>query len=172
MRLLVLSDIHSQETLLHNVLRYELAKAPRPDFVLFLGDGLDAFDGLAYHGAFSSLALLGVRGNRDFFGSYNTPDLRDFTWGNTHIVMTHGHRFEVKSGLERVAAYGAQNGADLVLFGHTHVQKEIRFSVGDRVGEGTLEKPLVLFNPGSITSGCYGVITLSADGIACEHKRI
>ena len=171
MRVLVLSDIHGQETVLHNILRREISSGAPPDYVLFLGDGLREFDALTYYGEFAMLPALAVRGNCDFFGSSDTPDLRELTLAEHRIMMMHGHRFEVKSGLDRTMSFAAAKKQELVLFGHTHIQKEIRFSQGELVDGMRLDRPLILFNPGNVSGGYYGVVTLSPDGIVCEHKR-
>ena len=172
MRLLVLSDIHGQETVLHSILRRENVTDGRLDYLLFLGDGLRDFEALSYYGEFAMLPALAVRGNCDFFGVSDTPELRELKLADHRIMMMHGHRFEVKSGLERAAAFAISKKQELLLFGHTHVQKETRFSAGDIVGGMRIERPLILFNPGNVSGGFYGVVTLSAEGIVCEHKRI
>ena len=173
MRLLVLSDIHGQETLLRSILRIETASSSRyPDYLVFLGDGLREFETLSYCGDVCALPAVAVRGNCDFFGASDMPELRELTLASHRVMMMHGHRFEVKAGTDRAAVFAISKKQDLLLFGHTHVQQEIRYEAGDSVGGIRLEKPLVLFNPGSVRDGRYGVVVLSPDGISCESKRI
>jgi putative phosphoesterase len=168
----VLSDIHEQTSVLRNILLCETANpSRRPDYLIFLGDGLREFESLSYSGEFFAFPAVAVRGNCDFFGAIDTPELRELTLAEYRIMIMHGHRFEVKTGTDCAARFAVSKHQDLLLFGHTHVQKEIRYEKGDSVGGVCLEKPLVLFNPGSVSGGCYGVVTLSKDGIACEHKR-
>ncbi len=155
---------------MRNILLYEATSVAKPDYLLFLGDGLGDFEQLTYCGDFAHLPSLGVRGNCDFFGRGDAPELREVALANVPIMMMHGHRFEVKSGTDRAAAFAASKQKALLLFGHTHVQAEKRYAVGDTVGGAVVETPLVLFNPGSVASGCYGVITLSAQGVFCEAK--
>ncbi len=91
--------------------------------------------------------------------------------------MMHGHEHGVKSGIERAAAYAAQRGADVLLFGHTHEPMEKYFPVGTRLGEVTLEKPLYVFNPGSLglpREGCatFGVIEIRRGQLLLSHGRV
>ena len=171
MGLLVLSDIHGHETVLHNILRCETAGASRVDTVVFLGDGLREMESLSYSADFYTLPVVCVRGNCDFFSAEDTPELREATWSGYRVMMMHRHRFDVKSGMARAVSFCAGKGGDLLLFGHTHIPTEKRLSAGETVGSFTLEKPLILFNPGSVGGGHYGVITLSENGIVCEHKQ-
>ena len=165
MRLLVLSDIHGQESVLHNILRYEMNSADRLDLVLFLGDGLREFEALSYSGEFAQLPILSVRGNCDFFGSSDTPEFRELTFFGKRIGMMHGHRFDVKCGTDRAAAFALSSGQDLLLYGHTHVPSEIH------VPRGNGAPSLILFNPGAARGGRYGVVTVCEDGIVCEHRQ-
>lgn len=170
MRLLVLSDTHGHRDQVTKILRHEMA-ASRPDYLVFLGDGLREIDEIAYYGEFSWLPVLSVRGNCDFFGASDTPELREWSVGGYRLLLMHGHRYEVKSGLSRAASFAVSKGADAVLYGHTHAAREDRFAVGDSVSGISLSRPLVLFNPGSAGyGGEYGIVTLGPQGITCERK--
>ena len=172
MRFLVLSDSHRQEKIIENILRYETANpSRRPDYLLFLGDGIEDFAALTDYGEFSTYPALAVRGNCDFFSASDLPELRTFTLAERRIMMCHGHRYGVKSGTDVLAAIAVSGKADLVLFGHTHTPYARCYEVGETVGGVRLEKPMTLFNPGSVSCGCYGVITVSEKGIFCEHKQ-
>ena len=37
------------------------------------------------------------------------------------VFITHGHRFYVGSGVERLREYALENGYDIVMYGHTHM---------------------------------------------------
>lgn len=175
MRVIVLSDVHGKRETVLQILRREMAgpAQTRPDYLLFLGDGLREVNEVAYHGEFAALAVLSVRGNCDWFGADDTPDLREIPLGNIRVMMMHGHRFEVKAGTDRAAAFAASRGADLLLFGHTHLAYARRIEAGETVGGVTLAKPLTLFNPGSVGyGGEYGVITVAGERIECVLKRV
>ncbi|MEG0145820.1 MAG: metallophosphoesterase family protein, partial [Clostridia bacterium] len=66
--------------------------------------------------------------------------------------LTHGNTYRVKQGL-LMLAYGAREvGADIVLYGHTHIPSV------DRDG------PLLLINPGALMDGRYAILTFSDNG--------
>lgn len=76
-----------------------------------------------------------VAGNCDFFGAQDEARLFEIA-GHT-ILLVHGHRQHVKSGLEELYELGCANQADICVFGHTHYHEiEWRGS-------------LVMLNPGS-----------------------
>ena len=68
------------------------------------------------------------------------------------ILLTHGHRFGVKSGLEGLLALAGERGLDLICFGHTHQPLIHR------------EKGCLFLNPGSMGYGSerYAILTLEA----------
>ena len=69
-----------------------------------------------------------------------------------YILLTHGHRFGVKSGLEGLLALAGERGLDLICFGHTHQPLIHR------------EKGCLFLNPGSMGYGSehYAILTLEA----------
>ena len=170
MNLLVLSDSHFYDRGIKRAVGLQLAlpSAARPDYILFLGDGLQSFEELSRYDL-KGAALLAVRGNNDFFASQETPLLREVVFANYRTVMMHGHRFAVKDGVERAVAYAAQCEADLLLFGHTHTPFSKCYEVGETVEGVTLKKPLVVFNPGAVECGSFGSVSLSEKGILTSH---
>lgn len=131
------------------------------DALIFLGDGLRDLSYLSDSG----IPLFPVMGNCDLM-SFGAPIEDTLTLDGVRIFFSHGDRFSVKSGVERIAAYAAERSADVVLYGHTHLPLEQYLRVGTKVGDRTLEKPLHILNPGSIGEsrdgfGCgYGVLTI------------
>jgi len=77
-----------------------------------------------------------VHGNCDFSVS-DIPAEMVLDVEGLHILITHGNRYGVKSGLGMLQSRALNAGADVVLFGHTHVPLVQRY--GD----------LLLVNPGS-----------------------
>ena len=67
--------------------------------------------------------------------------------------------YGVKWGLEKIILAAGSRGADIVLFGHTHLPHE------------SYEDGLYIFNPGSISSSGYsfGVLMLSEKGVLLSH---
>ena len=79
------------------------------------------------------------------------------------FFYTHGHHYGVKMGADRLAETAGARGADVALFGHTHV-RELQRGAGAAAA---------VFNPGSLRDGrSYGVVTVT-DGV-CEFgwKRV
>lgn len=86
-------------------------------------------------GEMYGIPVQAVTGNCDFFGSGDDAKLFEIE-GHT-VLLVHGHRQHVKSGLDELYALAAQNGADVCIFGHTHMH-EIEW-----------RGHVVLLNPGS-----------------------
>lgn len=117
--------------------------------VLFLGDG--ARDADAVEAAFPALAFYRVSGNCDIGGF--TPESGLAAFGGVLFFYTHGHNYQVKSGLGGLWQEAKRRGADVALFGHTHV------------AHCELVEGIYLFNPGSLSLprngiSTYGIITI------------
>ncbi|MDD6320223.1 MAG: metallophosphoesterase family protein [Oscillospiraceae bacterium] len=148
-KILVVSDVHGRVSRMRWVLKNEKA-----DALFFLGDGLYDLDrAIAANGGAPDYPIYRVCGNCDMGSEEPTEGLAPFD--GVLFFYTHGHRYGVKAGHERILEYAADRGADVVLFGHTHY-KTLRAA--------TPYTP-ALFNPGSLRDGAsYGVITIR-DGV-------
>lgn len=95
--------------------------------------------------------IICVRGNCDFTADCELEKILQS--GDIRILITHGHKYNIKSDALGLYFKARQEMADLVLFGHTHF------------GE-TFEKDGIIFvNPGSVsrprgTSQTYALITI------------
>lgn len=107
---------------------------------------------------FPQIPLKAVRGNCDMWS--NLPERDSFNLGGVGIFMTHGHLYNVKSGLSSLLNAGHFSEAGLVLYGHTHV------SHYERLGE------MEILNPGSCGRGLsrsFAIVHIGTDGgIACR----
>lgn len=155
MKLVVFSDSHGSRS------RLAAAKEMHPDadMFVFLGDGIrDAervFDGCPFFAA--------VCGNCDssfLFCVLDVPEERMLDIDGCRILCMHGHKHGVKFSLEPLKQYAKGKNADLVLYGHTHIPLETRDG-------GT-----VLFNPGSVGQGSYGIVYIEKGEILCSHGEI
>lgn len=168
--ILVLSDSHGRRDHIVQALSRQLR---RPDVILFLGDGLRDLQAVET----GDIPIHAVSGNCDsLFVTSGEPDERTLYIGNVCICMMHGHRYMVKSSTAAAAAHAAAQGADILLYGHTHEPCERCLPVGSVCGTTTLQKPLTLFNPGTIggvgRAATYGTITVR-NGIAlCGHGTL
>ena len=114
MRILVMSDSHSA---LH-FMRSAVA-AVKPDAVIHLGDYFDDGEVIAEENA--HLTVHQVPGNCDQYRCpINTPRQLCYPIGGVRFFMTHGHNHFVKQGIGALLADSRRNGAQAVLFGHTH----------------------------------------------------
>lgn len=165
MKLLVLSDTHGRVDRVRRLLDLH----EDADAVLFLGDGLSDMARCIIDPA----KLFCVRGNCDgyaFSSSLYAPDEQRLCFEGYTILMMHGHLHGVKSGTDRAARYAAAKGANILLFGHTHMPLESYLSEGAD-GEG----PMYLFNPGSLGAGqeaSFGLVQIRNGQILFSHGKL
>ena len=157
MEILIFSDSHGDSHRMQRVIKTH----PDATHVLFCGDGVE--DLITLEAAFPKLVFLSVRGNCDGFSFSDIPTERAFTLFAHRFLMMHGHTHGVKGGYGVAAMYAAAQGADFLLFGHTHDPYEGWVDVG--------EKKIQLFNPGSIGKGSYGVLTIRENGCLFSHGQ-
>lgn len=129
MKILVVSDTHGS----HNNLDEAMDREAPFDMILHLGDIEGGED---YIEAITDCSFHVVRGNNDFFA--DLPSDKEFDVKGYHVFMTHGHRWYVSMGEERLLKEARRRHADIVLYGHTH-RPSIRRESG-----------LVIMNPGSL----------------------
>ncbi len=154
MKLLVFSDSHGR----YKKLECAAAMHPDADMFIFLGDGLR--DAERVFELFGDIPSTIVKGNCDslFSDSHLSECTLDLT--DARVMCTHGHLYGVKSGLGTLAAAAKQKNAGIALYGHTHIPLETRM-------DGVL-----LFNPGSVAEGSYGIVYIEKNGILCSHGNV
>lgn len=165
MNALVFSDSHGRAHNMEDAIGRQISA---PDAVIFLGDGLRDLDRLDT----GSAELHCVRGNCDTFAPFYDSEEELFILGGVKIFIAHGHRYSVKSGYSVIAEKAARRGADIVMFGHTHAPLSLVFDCGERVGDTVLEKPLYMFNPGSIAEGYFGTLTVNGAEILLNNANL
>ena len=153
MKILIMSDSHGNNRAMIDAVTIE-----SPELILHLGDCDSDCSGLINR--FPDITLRSVRGNCDPWS--NGPDVCDFRIGEKHFFMTHGHLHRVKSGIRAIVDSTFKRGADVLLFGHTHIP---HCEIGDK---------LAVINPGSIGVGekTYAVLNLSDGAIRCVIKNL
>ena len=158
MKILVLSDSHSGRSFM----RYCIQNV-RPEHVIHLGDHYEDAEVMAQE--YSHIRFHMVPGNCDRYRMVRqVADIMCYPIGGVKFLMTHGHKHGVKSDICRVIADARGQGAQAVLFGHTH--SALCFQAE--------EDGLWVMNPGACGSwgGSVGLIEVS-DGkiIACRILR-
>jgi len=153
MKILVMSDSHGDKKALKKVVELE-----SPELILHLGD--HDRDCAAIEGEFPTIPLRSVRGNCD--RPSGSPETDEFEVGGKRFFITHGHIYSVKTGYSSVINNASVRGADVLLFGHTHIPY---YSLTDG---------LSIVNPGSIGMGgkTYAVLEIRNGAVVCDIKTI
>jgi putative phosphoesterase len=140
-----------------------------PSTAIFLGDGArDIEDGIP-----KGCELLSVAGNCDVWTSLfddagnEIPDERLEFIGGLRIFMTHGHKYSAKSTTALLISRARELDADIVLFGHTHEPVFREIPADERHS-----KPLLVFNPGSLRQGSFGLLTVVGGKPLLSHGEI
>lgn len=160
MKCLVFSDSHGSTSLMRNALKIHTDA----EVVFFLGDGLA--DAEAVSREHRDKAWIAVRGNCDhtsIFREREAVKVEKITLEGFNIVLTHGDLYCAKYTTGVLKGLAAREGADILLFGHTHNRFEQYVSDAD--------KPFYLFNPGSASGydGSYGIINICSKGVLLSH---
>lgn len=166
MNILIISDSHGRRDLVREVI-----DRTHPDAILFAGDGLRDLPDVD-----PSCEVYAVRGNCDFVTFADPvdgecPEETLVLLGGIRILLVHGHRYGVKSGLGAAIARAAARQADVLVFGHTHTPVELCIRPDADSSYGTsLEKPLWVFNPGSLGyERSFGTLTIRNGQILFGH---
>ena len=161
MKILVVSDTHGYNTNLFKLLEKE-----KPiDMLIHCGDSGDLSD---YIEEFIDCPVVMVRGNCD--GMSKLPAAALIALGGHKVFITHGHISGARPSVPLMTDIAKENGADIVMYGHTHVPylKKV-FGV-------------TVLNPGSISlprqedgKKSYAIMTVaddeSVDFEICYHKE-
>ena len=111
MKIAVFSDTHQQIGDAARVIDRE-----QPDLVIHLGDHIR--DAYTLAGQFPHTPMEWVPGNCDY--APGEPETKLLTLNGIRIMITHGHHYRVKYELDALLNAAYFQGADMVLFGHTH----------------------------------------------------
>lgn len=157
-KLIVFSDTHG----ITYGMREAISMHPNADCYLHLGDGAAEFEMLCQS---MGLPHMGVKGNCDL-GS-DLPLNRVASFGNFQFFMTHGHMCQVKFSDTLLKLRGRDAGADVILFGHTHIPRIEYFGGEDE------PHPFYLVNPGSLSSSyTYALIEIKGSNLLISHGKI
>lgn len=158
MKILVVSDTHKKHDGLYTVIEKEM-----PDKIFHLGDSEGYEDEIE---SVAECPLEIVWGNCDFAGSL--PEHVVMRVGSHVVMLTHGHNYQVYYGEERLMEAAREKGADVVMYGHTHVPCVFQ------------EDGMLVINPGSISyprqegkQPSYVIIEVDSEGeLHCELKYV
>lgn len=173
--ILIISDTHQRASRLDELIAYRrsLLRDGEVLTLMFLGDGLgDLFSCRYYH----DIITYAVRGNcdaSDRFSPYGEEMslYRTVILGKHKVFMCHGHTLSVKITREELCREASRQGADIVLFGHTHVPTLEYIEKGSMRG---VDRDLTIFNPGSLGErfdGSFGNLSISDNGFLLSHGK-
>ncbi|MFA5658137.1 MAG: metallophosphoesterase [Oscillospiraceae bacterium] len=158
MRIIAVSDSHRNFDALERVFR----RNPDADMFIFLGDGERDIEYVA--SLYPEKQVLAVCGNCDY--NSTLPPVRTVSVGDRKILFLHGHSHGVKYSHDGILKLGKENGASVVLFGHTH-QRFYRYEDG-----------IHILNPGSVSlprdgkKPSYAFVDITPAGIVCNHVDV
>lgn len=151
-KILVFSDTHGR----YDSCIRTIEKNKDADLILHAGDCTGDAEDLSY--IFADIPFEFVRGNNDYFSRERDEKLLHVK--NKKIFITHGHTYNVKRDLYALAKKAKDLGADVAVFGHTHVPY-----TGELLG-------ISLLNPGSSGhEAMYGEIIIDGDNIKLKLSK-
>ena len=125
----ILSDTHKFTKYIDMAIEY----LKDCDLIIHAGDN---FSDSKYIHKMTKLGVIGVKGNCDF---ENVEDEITFEVEGYNIFVCHGHNYNVKSSLNDLEKKAKNIGADIVIFGHTHIPMN------------TTRDGILFLNPGSLS---------------------
>lgn len=160
MKILVLSDTHGN---IDNA-RQVISENSDVSLIIHLGDYFR--DAQKLKEEFPNIKIEYVYGNSDFMID-DTPADKILEVEGKRIFMTHGHRYSLKWGYDKLISKADEIGADILLFGHTHISYIVK------------NENCLILNPGSIsdsrdTSGfgeSYAIIEILNDSIKPQIQK-
>ncbi len=177
-KILVFSDSHGNDMYMNKA----MALNPDADLTVHLGDGVADLTSPLPDDSQRRTVL--IEGNGEYFGYIRTDRRYRNSTKKTEMIefegkkifMTHGHLFDVKWGLGRITSRGYDAGADIILFGHTHQPLCRYLPAGTELDYiGKTERPLLLFNPGTIGMGLehtFGLLTFKDGEVLASHGKV
>lgn len=136
---LIMSDTHGDVSKAKDVLSHY----PQMDAMIHLGDFYK--DALLLQNQFQISECIMVPGNCDY--SLDIPDEQVLSVEGKRIFLTHGSRYDVKSGIMRLESKALKEKYDIVLFGHTHVPLLKNTASAMFLNPGSLAYPRGLSGP-------------------------
>jgi putative phosphoesterase len=131
----VISDTHGHPLWIEKAVE----KLKDSDVLIHLGDYVND---LKYIKKEYKGEIISVKGNCDFDSDKPVEILEEIE--GKIIFITHGHRYNCKTSLTALKFRALELGADIVLFGHTHLP------------EASFDEGVLFVNPGSASSGKSG----------------
>ncbi|MFH5882108.1 MAG: metallophosphoesterase family protein [Candidatus Izemoplasmataceae bacterium] len=126
MKILVVSDVHKEKERLEAILR----ENKNVEYIISLGDSELKSSFLEKHD------IIAIKGNYPFDAGFTYE--HEMVINQTKFLLVHGHKYNIRSGIETLYERMLETDVDVALYGHTHVAA---FDVVEK---------RVLANPGSV----------------------
>jgi len=153
-QVLVLSDSHGLTRTMEQVKSHH-----KVDAIIHCGDSeLDA-----NHALLTDMTV--VRGNCDRETSFSEETILEIN--NHRFFVTHGHLYGVKLSLLQLQYRAEEVGANVVLFGHSHIPYCEQFDELLLINPGSIRQPR-----GGITVRSYVLLTLDGNNIQVDFYTI
>ncbi len=117
MRLGIMSDTHGNL----EAGKKALASMGPISVLVHAGDFYEDSWNLAKVAHLPATAVKAVRGNCDVIQQGPLEEL--FSLGGVRIFLSHGHRYQIKRGMEKLYHRAKETRAQVVIFGHSHQAK-------------------------------------------------
>ena len=156
MRIGVVSDSHDNLYMLDKA----ISAMGKIDMLLHLGDHYR--DILKINSKYKHTVHY-VVGNNDYSGDEKSEKTLEV--GGKKIFLTHGHKYNVNFGMMGLKYRGEEEGADIILYGHTHIYN-VEYLYGT-----------LFLNPGSVSKPRVGkpsaaLLDIDDKGQICVEKII
>ncbi len=145
--MLIFSDVHRNKKVLVNVIENN----DQVDYMVSLGDTELKSAFLEKHD------IIAIRGNAPFDAGFTDEHVMHIE--GKRLLFTHGHRFRVQQGIERLYYRVQEVEAHLAFYGHTHVASF------DKVEERYLVNPGAIHKPRGTLPPTYLILTINKDAV-------
>ena len=164
MRYIIFSDSHGMSGNMRTAIKRNLVPGAGLDGMLFCGDG---FDGAKLVAKDFDIPFIGIHGNCDQSSVPGKSDPAEVLakLAGHKILLIHGHRHYVTDSTDFAENRARKAGAEVLLFGHTHIRYE------------RYVNNLYIFNPGSIAlprdgRPSFGILEFRGNDILLSHGTI
>lgn len=155
MRVIVVSDSHGAESNLRWLLEQCWKLVGPVGAYIHCGDGAADFRRMEnwIRARDEHALLIGVKGNCDYFEQM--PEIEEITLAGAKLLITHGHRFQVKQTYAALDREAQQRGCAAALFGHTHIPC-------------VEQRTTLLVNPGSASRDTLALLDIENGQVKAE----
>jgi hypothetical protein len=153
MKITVVSDTHGN----YRCLKQVVDDNRDSDLFIHLGDGMREIRGIIQENP--DLEIIYVQGNNDLHPHITECVVEKAGY---KIFCSHGHKYNIYFGLDRIISRAKSLDCDIVLYGHTHIHHN------DCVDGVYVMNPGSPCEPRSGNKPTYGTITISDGAVRME----